>query len=160
MLPHLTCNACSQVLLLGRLLVPLVDHHLPAIIINNVQLIHRQAPTRPSSSWTFSASATVLGDIVDAVHLHRHVISSCCNTSSCSFLCISCCIAVLIMRVVAGLGHTDAMLDVPCIVIDDPVCFLRRDYILWCSYDRSCESDHVVLAVVYFSYVMIAMIIA
>ena len=63
MLHHLTCNACSQALLLGRLLVPLADHHLPAIIINNVQLIHRQAPTRPSSSWTSSASATVLGDI-------------------------------------------------------------------------------------------------
>ena len=128
MLPHLTCNACSQALLLGHLLVPLVDHHLPAISINNVQLIDRQAPTRPSSSWTSSASATVLGDIVDAVHLHRHVISLCCNTSSFSVSCISCCIAVLIMRVVAGLSYTDAILDVPCIVIDDPVCFLTRDY--------------------------------
>ena len=44
--PHLTCNAYSQALLLGRHLVPLVDHHLPAMNINNVQLIHRYAPTR------------------------------------------------------------------------------------------------------------------
>ena len=143
-MPHLTCNACSQAMLLGRLLVPLVDHHLPAIIINNVQLIHRHAPTRASSSWTSSASATVLGDVVDAFRLHRHVISSCCNTSSCSVSCISCCIAVLIMRVVAGLSYTDAILDVPCTVIDDPVCFLTSDYgaptiahvimlcLLWC----------------------------
>ena len=121
--PHLTCNAYSQALLLGRHLVPLVDHHLPAMNINNVQLIHRYAPTRASSSCTSSASATVLGDIVDAFHLHRHAISSCCNTSSCSVSCISCCIVVLIMRVVAGFSNTDAILDVPCIVIDDPVCF-------------------------------------
>ena len=121
--PHLTCNAYSQALLLGRHLVPLVDHHLPAMNINNVQLIHRYAPTRASSSCTSSASATVLGDIVDAFHLHRHAISSCCDTSSCSVSCISCCLAVLIMRVVAGLSYTDAILDVPCIVIDDPVCF-------------------------------------
>ena len=33
----LTCNACSQALLLGRLLVPLVDHHLPAMNINNAK---------------------------------------------------------------------------------------------------------------------------
>ena len=38
-LPHLTCNVYSQALLLGRLLVPLVDHHLPAMNINNIQLI-------------------------------------------------------------------------------------------------------------------------
>ena len=121
--PHLTCNAYSQALLLGRHLVPLVDHHLPAMNINNVQLIHRHAPTRASSSCTSSASATVLGDIVDAFHLHRHAISSCCNTSSCSVSCISCCNAVLIMRVVAGPSYTDAILDVPCIGIDHRVCF-------------------------------------
>ena len=48
------------------------------------------------------------------------------------------------MRVVAGLSYSDAILDVPCIVIDDPGCSLPRDY-------GARTIARAVLAVVYFS---------